>query len=139
VVVNASGQLGVKSFSRRYKEDIRSRGDVSDRLLKLRPVPNRYKKADENGQKPEQYGLVAEEAAQVMPELVVYNQKGQPETVAYQTLAPLLVNALQGEHKVVAAQAQELAAMKSQIVDVNELRAELARLRQSIAGLTATQ
>jgi branched-chain amino acid transport system substrate-binding protein len=31
-------------------------------------------------------------------ELVVYDDKGQPETVAYQTLAPLLLNELQREH-----------------------------------------
>jgi hypothetical protein len=68
----------VMSSSRRYKEDIRSMGDVSGRLLKLRPVTFRYKKADENGQKPEPCGLIAEEVAKVMPELVVYNNKGQP-------------------------------------------------------------
>ncbi len=76
MVVNSKGQLGVVSSSRRYKEDIRSMGTVSDRLLALRPVTFRYKKADENGQKPEQYGLIAEEVAKVMPELVVYNEKG---------------------------------------------------------------
>ena len=100
------------SSSRRYKEDIRSMGNVSDRLLALRPVTFRYKKADENGQKPEQYGLIAEEVAKVMPELVVYNNKGQPETVAYQTLAPLLLNELQREHRQVAALQAEVAELR---------------------------
>jgi hypothetical protein len=112
VVVNSLGQLGVVSSSRRYKEDIRSMGDASDRLLALRPVTFKYKKADENGQKPEQYGLIAEEVAKVMPELVVYNQKGQPETVAYQTLAPLLLNELQREHREVAALQAEVVALR---------------------------
>ena len=100
------------SSSRRYKEDIRSMGNVSDRLLALRPVTFRYKKADENGQKPEQYGLIAEEVAKVMPELVVYNNKGQPETVAYQTLAPLLLNELQREHRQVAALQAEVSELR---------------------------
>jgi hypothetical protein len=113
VVINSSGQLGVMSSSRRYKEDIRSMGDASDRLLKLRPVAFRYKQPDENGQKPEQYGLIAEEVAKVMPELVVYNQKGQPETVAYQTLAPLLLNELQREHRQVASLQAEVAELRS--------------------------
>ena len=112
VVVNSLGQLGVVSSSRRYKEDIRSMGDASDRLLALRPVTFRYKKADENGQKPEQFGLIAEEVAKVMPELVVYNQKGQPETVAYQTLAPLLLNEVQREHRQVAALQAEVVALR---------------------------
>jgi trimeric autotransporter adhesin len=118
VVVNASGQLGVVSSSRRYKEDIRSMGNVSDRLLALRPVTFRYKKADENGQKPEQYGLIAEEVAKVMPELVVYNNQGQPETVAYQTLAPLLLNELQREHR-------QVSALQAEVVELRRITAQL--------------
>ncbi len=72
----------------------------------------RYKKADENGQKPEQYGLIAEEVAKVMPELVIYNEKGQPETVAYQTLAPLLLNELQKEHKQMKRMQAEIDALR---------------------------
>ena len=87
-------------------------GDTSDRLLKLRPVTFRYKKADESGQKPEQYGLIAEEVAKVMPELVIYNEKGQPETVAYQTLAPLLLNELQKEHKQMERMQAEIDALR---------------------------
>ena len=137
VVVNSSGQLGVVSSSLRYKEDVRSMGSVSDRLLALRPVTFRYKQADEKGQKPEQYGLIAEEVAKVMPELVVYNQKGQPETVAYQTLAPLLLNELQRErkrtdervsdlHRQLTAQDQELQSMKSQLAELRLLTTKLA-------------
>ncbi len=33
VLVNAKGQLGVMLSSSRYKEDVRSMGSVSDRLL----------------------------------------------------------------------------------------------------------
>ena len=43
-------------------------------------------------------GLIAEEGEKVMPELVIYNDKGQPETVAYQALAPLLLNELLRKH-----------------------------------------
>ena len=135
VVVNTLGQLGVRSSSRRYKEDIRSMGDSSERLLKLRPVTFQYKQPDEKGQKPKQYGLIAEEVAQVMPELVVYNQKGQPEAIAYEALAPLLLNELKREHAradaraaglrgQLAAQAQELALMKSQLAELRRLTAE---------------
>ncbi len=122
VMVTATGQLGVVSSSRRYKEDIRSMGDTSDRLLKLRPVTFRYKQPNESGQKPEQYGLIAEEVAKVMPELVIYNEKGRPETVAYQTLTPLLLNELQREHGQLSTQGAELKA----------LRAEVAELRRAV-------
>lgn len=131
VVVNSQGQLGVVSSSRRYKEDIHSMGSTSERLLKLHPVTFRYKQPDENGQKPEQYGLIAEEVATVMPELVIYNDKGQPETVAYQTLTPLLLNELQREHS-------ELVSMRTQRAEIDALRAEVAELRR-LTGAPAVQ
>ncbi len=130
VMVTSTGQLGVVVSSRRYKEDIRSMGDTSERLLKLRPVTFRYKKADENGQKPEQYGLIAEEVAKVMPELVIYDDKDQPETVAYQTLTPLLLNELQREHSQLSMQGAELRALRSEVGELRRLTARLAAERK---------
>ena len=132
VLVNSKGQLGVALSSIRYKEDVHSMGSVSDRLLKLRPVTFRYKQADEDGSRPEQYGLIAEEVAQVMPELVVYNEKGQPETVAYQTLTPLLLNELQREHRRAEQQTSDL---RQQLASVN---AQLAVLRRVTALLVSS-
>ena len=133
IVVNSLGQLGVRPSSRRYKEDIRSMGDSSDRLLKLRPVTFEYKQPDEKGKKPKQYGLIAEEVAQVMPELVVYNQKGQPEAVTYEALAPLLLNELQRERKRAEQQTSDL---RQQLVSVN---AQLAQLRRQMAQPTGSR
>ena len=145
VLVNAMGQLGVAPSSIRYKEDVHSMGSVSDRVLKLRPVTFRYKQPDEDGSKPEQYGLIAEEVAKVMPELVVYNVAGQPETVAYQTLTPLLLNELQRErqrsvhqerdlNRQLAAQAQQLKARDAR---VDSLEAQIVELRRVTAQLVA--
>lgn len=102
-------------------------GDASDRLLALRPVTFHYKKADENGQKPEQYGLIAEEVAKVMPELVVYNKNGQPETVAYQTLAPLLLNELQREHG-------QVVALQAEVAELRRVTAQLAGHQEGNGG-----
>ena len=44
-------------------------------------VTFRYRKAFADGSKPLQYRLIAEEVAEVMPELVVYDKDGQPQTV----------------------------------------------------------
>jgi trimeric autotransporter adhesin len=91
VLVDTNGQLGTISSSRRYKEDIQPMGDASDRLLQLRPVQFRYEKPNANGEKPIQYGLIAEEVQEVLPELVVSNKDGQPETVAYHLLVAQLL------------------------------------------------
>jgi hypothetical protein len=138
VMVRASGQLGVAASSRRYKEDIQPMGAASERLYRLRPVAFRYRKADAEGRKPVQYGLIAEEVAETFPELVVYNERGEPETVAYQTLSVLLLNELKKEHEQVDRQAREINALHGSVAEVAELKAELARLKavtdQLVAG-----
>ena len=147
VLVNSRGQLGVALSSIRYKEDVHSMGSASDRILKLRPVTFRYKQEEEDGSKPEQFGLIAEEVAKVMPELVVYDEKGQPETVAYQTLAPLLLNELQREHQRSVQQAralnQQLAAQAQQLkardARVDSLEAQVLELRRVTSQLVASR
>ena len=99
VVIDSNGQLGTVSSSRRYKEDIADMGDASARLQSLRPVTFRYKKSYDNGEKPIQFGLIAEEVAETFPELAVFNAEGQPETVKYQDLTPLLLNEFLKQHR----------------------------------------
>ena len=112
VLVDSAGQLGTISSSRRYKKDIADMGDRTDRLLDLRPVLFRYKSrtADENG--PLEYGLIAEEVADVFPDLVVYDEEGQPETVKYHLLSSMLLNELQKEHARNDAQDAEIASLR---------------------------
>ena len=68
-MVGSNGNLGTTSSSRRYKEDIQDMADASSGLLRLRPVTVRYKKPYTDGSQPIQYGLIAEEVADVYPDL----------------------------------------------------------------------
>ena len=113
VLIDSNGQLGTVSSSHRYKEDIADMGDASARLLALRPVTFHYKKSYANGAKPIQYGLIAEEVAVDFPELAVINQQGNPETVKYQNLAPMLLNEFQKEHKRVAELEKRMAELEA--------------------------
>jgi hypothetical protein len=140
VVIDSNGQLGTVSSSRRYKEDIQPMANASERLLKLRPVTFRYKKPNAEGEKPVQYGLIAEEVAEVFPELVVYNKEGKPETVAYHLLASLLLNELQKEHSQVlndheqlAEERRHVAALESQSAAVNFKLEALERIASLLA------
>jgi len=126
VVVTASGQLGVASSSRRYKQDIEPLGDVSDRLYELRPVKFRYIKPDEQGEKPVQFGLIAEEVADVLPEVVYRNAEGKVEGVRYEELTPLLVNELNQQQQKLAAQAGQLRDFKEQLAQLKSLVANLS-------------
>jgi hypothetical protein len=133
VVVTASGQLGVASSSRRYKQDIEPLGDASERLYELRPVKFRYIKPDEQGQKPLQFGLIAEEVADVLPELVYRNADGKVEGVRYDELAPILVREVQKQRQQLSAQANELSELKQLVLQGQEInramQAALAKLQ----------
>jgi hypothetical protein len=98
VIVNSGGRLGTNTSSIRFKEDVRAIGPESDDLMKLRPVAFRYKESHEAGRL-QQYGLIAEEVAQVYPELVVNDDQGRPLAIRSQLLEPLLLNELQNQRR----------------------------------------
>lgn len=113
VVIDSGGQLGTISSSRRTKEDIHDLGGVGQKVQQLRPVRFRYIKPFADGSKPEQYGLIAEEVEEVLPELVAYGADGRPETVMYHVLPTLLleeVQRLERERAAMAATLRELTA-----------------------------
>jgi hypothetical protein len=121
VLIDGNGQLGTVSSSRRYKEDIIDMGDTSARIAALRPVTFRYKTPHDNGEKPIQFGLIAEEVAEVFPELAVYNEEGQPETVKYQDLTPMLLNEVQKLRTEKEALAEKLAESDARLSRLESL------------------
>src|SRR5207244_572937 len=91
-------------------QDIQDMGDASSGLLKLRPVRFRYKKdLDPSGL--EQYGLVAEEVAKVYPDLVMNDDKGQPQTVRYHFVNAMLLNEAQ-------KQARQIETLPARLVQL---------------------
>ena len=136
VCVLATGQLGVCSSSRRFKENIRDMGDSSSNLMKLRPVTYLYKPEYDKGPRSLQYGLIAEEVAEVYPDLIAYEPDGKPLTVNYQNLSAMLLNELQKQHTVVAAQQDELQTQLQQIkVQRQEIDGLKLQLQQQNASL----
>ena len=114
VLIDSNGQLGTASSSRRFKEDIQDMGDASRALLRLRPVTFRYQKPFDDGSKPIQYGLIAEEVADVFPDLVARSADGQIDTVKYQVLDSLLLNEVQ-------RQAAEIRALKERLAQLGQI------------------
>ena len=131
VMIDSNGQLGTVSSSRRFKEDIQDMGDTSSGLLRLRPVTFRYKQPFNDGSKPVQYGLVAEEVAEVYPDLVAHSADGQVETVKYQVLDSMLLNELQKEHQQVQQQTEEI---RSQTEEIRQLQTRLLAVEQLLSG-----
>lgn len=116
VVVDSAGQLGTVSSSRRTKFDIADLDlSVSSAIHQLRPVQFRYLAPFADGSTPIQYGLIAEEVQQVLPELVALDDQGEPASVKYHVLPSLL------------------------LAEIQRLSRELASLRSELATLTAAQ
>jgi len=115
VMIGSNGQLGTVASSRRYKEHIVDMGEASRGLLDLRPVTFRYKEAYADGAKPIQYGLIAEEVSEVYPDLVVYNEDGQPETVQYHKVNAMLLNEVQRQHRQIEALMARLSEVERRL------------------------
>ncbi|HUP23976.1 MAG TPA: tail fiber domain-containing protein [Thermoanaerobaculia bacterium] len=101
MLIDATGKLGTVLSTRRVKQDVEDLGPLVARLLELRPVAFRYREdAAAKPDGPRQFGLIAEEVAEVFPELVVYDRQGKPQTVKYHLLGSLLLGELQRQHEL---------------------------------------
>jgi hypothetical protein len=125
VMIDSNGQLGTVNSSIRFKEDVHDMAAASDGLMRLRPVTYRYKQPYADGSKPIDYGLIAEEVAEVYPDLVVKDADGQIQTVQYQKLTPMLLNEVQKEHKLLE---QQEATVQQQAETIQQLQQQLAAL-----------
>ena len=70
------------------------------------------------------YGLIAEEVAEIAPELVVYDDEGRPFSVRYHLLAPMLLNEVQKQQREM--QKQQLRGREQQ----QTIEMLVARLRE---------
>ena len=99
VYVNAANLLGTSTSALRFKENVHDIGTDSERIYDLRPVSFTYKYNPPHVMQEDtllkQYGLIAEEVENVIPEMVIYDLEGTIQTLRYQYLAPLLLNEIQ--------------------------------------------
>jgi len=121
-----TGLLGHLSSSRRYKEEIQPMDNASETLYRLKPVTYRFKKEIDATQSLD-YGLIAEEVAEIDPNLAIHDAKGQIESVRYTAINAMLLNEFLKEHRKLEEQQATIAALKSAI----------AQQQKQIQGLTA--
>jgi hypothetical protein len=100
VYINSQNKLGTRTSSKRFKEDIKPMGDVSEALYLLKPIAFRYKKEIDPNRKRE-LGLLAEDVEKVNSDLVVRDKEGKPYTVRYDAINAMLLNEFLKEHQKV--------------------------------------
>ena len=111
---------------------------ASSALMQLRPVTFHYKSDPNPTGRSLQYGLIAEEVADVYPSLVARSADGQIETVMYQFLPPMLLNEFQKQQRTIQAQAAELTLQRAQMQllqnDLSAIKAMLGIERTTYSG-----
>jgi Chaperone of endosialidase len=127
VFINSLGKLGTTLSSRRFKDRITALEDLSARVQALRPVTFYYKPDFDDGTGLRQYGLIAEEVDEVLPDLVVRDAQGRVETVRYHFLNTLLLAEVQRLERERADQHRRLT---QQAREIEELRAMVESLIQ---------
>jgi len=99
----------------------------SEALFRLKPVTYRTRK-EINPAQPTTYGLIAEEVAEVDPDLVMHNAKGQPESVHYQMVNVMLLNEFLKEHEKIEEQETKIARQETTIA---QLKSTVAQQQKS--------
>jgi hypothetical protein len=124
VMIDSAGQLGTASSARRFKNEIKPMDQSSEAILGLRPVTFQYK-SDSTGTP--QFGLIAEEVAEINPDLVVRDENGEIYTVRYDAVNAMLLNEFLKEHRTV----QELKS------NATRQEAIIAEQQEQIKALTS--
>jgi uncharacterized coiled-coil protein SlyX len=118
VIVDSDGQLGTSNSSRRFKKDIKPMDQTSEVILALKPVTFHYKNADtRKAENTPQFGLIAEEVAEVNSDLVVRDAAGQPLTVRYDAVNAMLLNEFLKEHKKVEEQQTNVTQLNAKMAE----------------------
>ena len=118
---------------------------ASEAILALKPVTFDYK-TDKTGT--QQFGLIAEEVAQVNPDLVARDKNGDIYTVRYDAVNAMLLNEFLKEHRKNEEQEKTIvelkcgmtalaATVKEQAAHIQKVSAQLAAASPSDAGLEA--
>jgi len=137
-VVGPNNRLADATLSsRRFKKDIAPIDKLSEGVLALRPVTFHWK--NDNTNEPE-FGLVAEEVADVNLDWITRNPQGEVTGVRYETIPILLLNEFLKEHKKVEEQQANIAELRSTVgVLTAQLKEQAAQIQKVSAQLEASK
>ncbi|MEU5427607.1 tail fiber domain-containing protein [Streptomyces olivoreticuli] len=108
VWVDGDGDFGRNTSSIRYKTNVRDAGLTPSDVLALRPrLYDRKDYEKPNGTpvtgRTNELGLIAEEVAETIPEIVCLNEQGEIETVRYDLLGVALLPVVQDQEQRIKA------------------------------------
>ena len=130
VLIDSAGQLGTASSSRRFKREIKPMNQTSESILALKPVTFNYRSDKKSTP---QFGLIAEQVAEVNPDLVVRDKNGEIYTVRYDAVNAMLLNEFLKEYRRVEEQQATITHLQKDFQAVNaEQQKQIQLLRAQL-------
>jgi chaperonin cofactor prefoldin len=129
VDIDSDGRLVKATSSARYKTNIQPLSTDTSDVLELEPRSFEY---EDSGQ--HSTGLVAEEVAEVLPDLVCYDEQDRPDSVKYDRVGVYLVPEVD-EHRERLADLDDTSADNERRIET--LEAENEQLRERNEALEA--
>ena len=105
---------------------------TSEAILALKPVTFHYKSDTKDTP---QIGLIAEEVAEVNPDLVVRDENGEIYTVRYDAVNAMLLNEFLKAHRKLQEQGREMQREKAA---TSQLKITVAKQEATLAALKST-
>ncbi len=138
VYIDPDGRLGTGPSARRFKKDIADMGAASEVLLSMRPVSFHFKtqETEKAGREISQFGLIAEEVAEVNPDLILRDKEGEIYSVRYDALNAMLLNEFLKEHRKVERQGRK---MQEQEASITQLKSTMAQQQKELQSIAAQQ
>ena len=133
VTINSNGRLGRGNVSsRRYKHDIQPIHTASESIYEPQAGQLSLPQAGRSTQTIA-FGLIAEEVAEVHPDLVGRNPEGLPESVRYEQINAMLLNEFLKEHAKVQQLKKDFASkFAEQQTQIEALTAGLRKVSAQI-------
>lgn len=119
-VVNTSGYLIKNTSSIRYKNNVDyeiNRQEYHNQLMQLKPCTFEYKVQPGETQ----LGLIAEDVAEINPDIPNYDLEGLPESLKDRDLTTLLIIEAQEKDKEIAALKEDIEDLKQRLSAIEDI------------------
>ncbi|MGI5828287.1 MAG: tail fiber domain-containing protein, partial [Patescibacteria group bacterium] len=134
-----TGDIVNSSSSQRYKKEIEDYEPVLDKLLDLRAVHFTWNELTiSDGER--DFGMIAEEVAALIPDLVIYNKEGIPEGLRYEKMGLLAIKGLQEQQLQINqlnlgmnATASALTTFDNVALTLDSLTSDVVMLEETVA------
>jgi hypothetical protein len=142
VYVDSTGNLGGLTSSRKFKNNIQDLSiNNSQRIFDLRPVTFNYRKRSDSGKwlnefySTDDWGVIAEEAAKIIPECVSYDKHGEVFSFEYSKLIIPMLHQL----SIVREEVDQIISWRTTSEKkIERLEKENKKLKKKVAFLEAT-